>query len=146
GVVRGRHLRTISSSSVRGFVPFTPLATIISFVFGMLFGLPFFFSWTVSVPSTNAPHADPLRTCGTWTFSLTLPFAFTLRLSRLAGAVHAPVGSIWLKQTATENVQELSPHAPWSHASPSVHSTTLLFFTRLPVEPGFAAPFTLSSP
>src|SRR5262245_20625679 len=101
------------------------------FAAGIFFGLPFFLRGMGSVPSMKAPHPEPLKSCGICTFSLRSPLAFTLTLSRLAGGVHAPVGSFWLMQRATENLHALSPATPWSQAEPSVQRSVLLLVTWL---------------
>jgi hypothetical protein len=135
GVVRGRHLRTNVSRSLRGMVPFAAVAFAESRT--MAGCLP---SLSGSGIATKLPQAEPSSEPGTTRPSLGLTTSFW---SRVGGWQAARFGSVWLMQTPTLNVQEPLPHSPSvSQGSPSVQATTRPPRTS---GPGLSMPTTLNS-
>src|SRR5262249_28786106 len=131
GVVRGRHLRTNPSRSLRGLVPFAAVA----------FALNRTMRFCVTGTATKLPQAEPSSELGT-------PPAGSLGLKKsfwspVGGWQAARFGSVWLMQTATLNVQEPLPHSPSvSQGSPSVQETTRPPRTS---GPGKSMPWTFNS-
>ena len=138
GVVRGRHLRTNASRSLRGLVPFAAVAFAESRTRTKA-GCVAFLSG--SGIATKLPQAEPSSEPGTAAAgSLGLTKSFW---SPVGGWQAARFGSVWLMQTATLNVQEPLPHSPSvSQGSPSVQETTLPPRTS---GPGLSMPTTLNS-
>ena len=131
GVVRGRHLRTNPSRSLRGLVPFAAVA----------FALNRTMRFCATGTATKLPQAEPSSEPGTAAAgSLGLTKSF---LSPVGGWQAARFGSVWLMQTATLSVQEPLPHSPSvSQGSPSVQETTLPPRTS---GPGLSMPWTFNS-
>jgi hypothetical protein len=138
GVVRGRHLRTNVSRSLRGLVPFAAVAFAESRSRTMAGCVPLL---SGSGIATKLPQAEPSSEPGT----------APARLAGLTKSFWSPVGgwqagrfgSVWLMQTATLNVQEPLPHSPSvSQGSPSVQETTRLLRTS---GPGLSMPTTFNS-
>jgi hypothetical protein len=136
GVVRGRHLRTNASRSVRGL---TPVAAVAFAESRTLAGCVPFLSG--SGMAMKLPQAEPSSEPGT----------APARLGGLTKSFWSPVGgwqadrfgSVWSMQTATLNVQEPLPHAPSvSQGSPSVQETTRPPRTS---GPGLSVPTTFNS-
>jgi hypothetical protein len=130
-VVRGRHLRTNPSRSLRGLVPFAAVA----------FALNRTMRFCVTGTATKLPQAEPSSELGT-------PPAGSLGLKKsfwspVGGWQAARFGSVWFMQTATLNVQEPLPHSPSvSQGSPSVQETTRPPRTS---GPGKSMPWTFNS-
>src|SRR5215813_6069254 len=138
GVVRGRHLRTNVSRSLRGLIPVAAVAFAESRTRAMAGCVPFL---SGSGIATKLPQAAPSSEPGT----------APARLGRLTARFWSPVGgwqagrfgSVWLMQTATPNVQEPLPHSPsMSQGSPSVQETTRPLRT---LGPGLSMPTTFNS-
>ena len=135
GVVRGRHLRTNVSRSLRGLVPFAAVAFAESRT--MAGCVP---SLSGSGIATKLPQAEPSSEPGTAPASLGLTTSFW---SPVGGWQAARFGSVWLIQTATLSVQEPLPHSPSvSQGSPSVQVTTRPPRTS---GPGLSIPTTFNS-
>ena len=105
GVVRGRHLRTYVSRSLRGLVPIAAVAFAESRTRAMAGCVP---PLSGSGIARKLPQAEPSSEPGT----------APARLGGLTKSFWSPVGgwqagrfgSVWLMQTATLNVQEPLPH------------------------------------
>jgi hypothetical protein len=131
GVVRGRHLRTNPSRSLRGLVPFAAVA----------FALNRTMRFCVTGTPTKLPQAEPSSELGK---AAAGSLGLKKSLWRLVGGWQAArFGSVWLIQTATLSVQEPLPHSPSvSQGSPSVQATTRPPRTS---GPGLSIPSTFNS-
>ena len=136
GVVRGRHLRTYVSRSVRGLVPVAAVALAESRTLAGC--VP---AVSGSGMATKLPQAGPSSEPGTAPASLEgLTKSFW---SPVGGWQADRFGSVWLMQIATLNVQEPLPHSPSvSQGSPSVQETTRPLRTS---GPGESMPRTFNS-
>jgi hypothetical protein len=114
GAVRGRHTKLNASRSVRGLVPLDAVAR------GRTARLFDFLPFPLSLRSRvrGLPQAGPVSDDGIP--ERNGPGVFTASSPPLGGV--QPVTPAWLTQTLNWKVHLLSPHAPASHGSPSMHS------------------------